>query len=439
MARKHKPFLVAGVAVEVPKSALGFRIIERDGGTRQAYWYTPDSAAKKSYPTKTVRLHGNLDSVDDVEKMFGLCDIYNRELNEWLARGGQRAPLKYWGTVKSLIELWQTDPESTFHENRHSTQHLYIDQAKPLIDVAGDRLVSALKGVDLRGYFRELWAPVKEGKPRRERRAFAAMDMLRDAVRYGCEAGLPDCIAFTPVLQDMKFRVDRSETVVAIPKAKKIAMGFEFAEAIVKKGLELGTPRGRAVALGVAAQFEFTLRQIDVIGYMLDRKRVAIEPGMIVLGNKVWKPGIRFEDFASGILDLTTSKNATDMPFDVTAYPLFQMAMAAVPEEERTGPLVSVKPGEPVRKRFYAEIYREIADAAGVPATVWNARARHGGITEGQSSDADIVDVSKHAQHTDVSTTVRSYVVANIETSRRVAKARVAKRKSDATGTEGEN
>jgi hypothetical protein len=421
--------LVGGVPVEVPKEAQGFRIIERRAGERQAYWYAPDSAIKKAYPLKTIRLHGDLNAIADIETMFALCDTYNREMKEWVSRGGQRAPLKYWGTVKSLIELWQTDPESTFHENRHSTQQLYIDQAKPLVAVAGDRLISALKGTDLRGYFRELWAPVGPGKPRRERRAFAAMDMLRDAVKYGCEASLPDCLTFAPILQGMKFRVDRSETVTAMPKKKKVPMGFEFAEAIVKKGLEVGTTRGRAVALGVAAQFEFTLRQIDVIGYWLNTDRVVIEPNMIVRGKKAWRPGVCFEDFASGVLDLSTTKNSTDMVFDVSAYPLFQMALAAVPEQERRGPLVALEPGEPIRKRFYADIYREIADAAGVPATVWNARARHGGISEGQSSGADIVDVSKHAQHTDVATTTRVYVVPNVETSRRVAKARVANRK----------
>lgn len=440
MARKHKQFSVGGVLVEVPKDSQGFRIIARDNGERQAYWYASDLAIKKGYTVKTVRLHGNLDSASDVERMFVFCNTYFREMTEWLEKGGKRDNLRYFGTVESLISLWQTDLQSTFHENRLSTQELYVNQAKPLVDIAGKRLVSALTGADLRGYFRDLWAPVKVGKPRRERRAFGAMDMLRDAVRYGCEAALPDCIAFAPTLEGMKFRVDRSETVASIPRAKKVAMGFEYAQVIVQKGLATGTPRGRAVALGVAAQFEFTLRQIDVIGYLLPRNRVAIEPGMIVLGKKVWRPGLRFEDFAGGVLDLSTFKNQTDAVFDVTEYPLFQLALSAVPLDQRVGPLVSVTPGEPVRRRFYAEIYREVATAAGVPVTVWNARARHGGVTEGIDSGAAIVDVSKHAQHSDVSTTVGDYFVANITTTRRVAKSRVAKRKSDAaTGTDGEN
>ena len=54
--------------------------------------------------------------------------------------------------------------------------------------------------------------------------------------------------------------------------------------------------------------------------------------------------------------------------------------------------------------------------------------ARHGGITEAHDSRADLVDVSKHAQHTDLNTTNRHYIVPSVETSQRVASARVAHR-----------
>jgi hypothetical protein len=43
-------------------------------------------------------------------------------------------------------------------------------------------------------------------------------------------------------------------------------MSYAQAVAIVLEGLRRGTRRHRSIALGVAAQFEFTLRRIDVIG-----------------------------------------------------------------------------------------------------------------------------------------------------------------------------
>ena len=37
-----------------------------------------------------------------------------------------------------------------------------------------------------------------------------------------------------------------------------------------------------------------------------------------------------------------------------------------------------------------------VANAAGVPRTVWNMFARHGGVTEAHESGADLVDIGKH-------------------------------------------
>jgi len=143
----------------------------------------------------------------------------------------------------------------------------------------------------------------------------------------------------------------------------------------------------------------------------------------------VWRPGLRFEQVAHGTLDLTTSKNDTAAVFDVTAYPLFMQALQAVPEAERTGPMVIDEDGIPLRRRNYQDLYRDVANAAGVPRAVWNMFARHGGVTEAHESGADLVDIGKHAQHRDLNTTNRHYIVPSIETSRRVARARVAYRK----------
>jgi hypothetical protein len=63
----------------------------------------------------------------------------------------------------------------------------------------------------------------------------------------------------------------------------------------------------------------------------------------------VWRSGLRFEDFAGGTLDVTTSKTLARATFDVTAYPLFQKALAAMPDRERHSPLVVDESGLPMR------------------------------------------------------------------------------------------
>ena len=207
-------------------------------------------------------------------------------------------------------------------------------------------------------------------------------------------------------------------------------MTYEQAAAIVAEGLRRGTRRHRSVALGVAAQFELTLRQIDVIGAWQKVTRVErVDASAIADRGRVWRPGLRFEDFATGTLDLMTSKTTAEGMFDVTAYPLFQKALTAVPKTERRGSLVTNEDGLPVRRRYYQDLYRNVANAAGVPRAVWNMFARHGGVTEAHESGADLVDISKHAQHSDLNTTNRHYIVPSVEMSRRVARARVRHRK----------
>jgi hypothetical protein len=209
----------------------------------------------------------------------------------------------------------------------------------------------------------------------------------------------------------------------------RAAMTYEHAAAIVDEGLKRGTRRHRSVALGVAIQFELTWSQIDVIGSWERVAGRAVPVGSIVRGARIWRPGLRYEDFASG-LQIAAARHKTGQAgaYDLTAYPLVMRALAAVPEAERAGPVVVDDAGDPIRRRYYIDLYRDLADAAGVPKAVWNMAARHGGATEARRAGVSIEDVADHLQHADTATTRRHYVEANVETTRRVAKARVASR-----------
>jgi hypothetical protein len=90
--------------------------------------------------------------------------------------------------------------------------------------------------------------------------------MLLILLNYGAELGLPGCLDLAQVLERMILRVP--QTVKRAWKAarpKKTGMTYDQAAAIVAEGLRRGTRRHRSV--GVAAQFELTTRQVDVIGY----------------------------------------------------------------------------------------------------------------------------------------------------------------------------
>jgi hypothetical protein len=70
----------------------------------------------------------------------------------------------------------------------------------------------------------------------------------------------------------------------------------------------------------------------------------------------------------------------------------------------------------PVRRRYYWDLYREVADAAGVPRAVWNM---HVGATEAQQAGVAPAGIAEHAQHSNINTTRKHYIVPSVETSRR--------------------
>ena len=90
--------------------------------------------------------------------------------------------------------------------------------------------------------------------------------------------------------------------------------------------------------------------------------------------------------------------------------------------------MVTDTDGDPVRYRVFYGMYRDVREAAGVPDSVWCSRARHGGGTEAREAGAPIDDIADHLLKSDVEGTRRDYIVGNVETTRRVARKRVASR-----------
>jgi len=104
----------------------------------------------------------------------------------------------------------------------------------------------------------------------RERLAKAIVQIFRIILGHGCELGLADCLKLAEMIDGMEFRKENEERQLGkAKKAPKVVMTYAQAEAIVLKGIEMGTRRSRSVALAVAAQFEFTISQIDAIGYWM--------------------------------------------------------------------------------------------------------------------------------------------------------------------------
>jgi len=437
MARRRRPFIINGETVEL--FAPGLNLIRAE-----PYWIPTRPAVDAGFQPRTVKLHYDLrfciraETIEvigarsELERLAHRCAVLTTEMRGWLKNPVAQGLPVYNGTLASLIECYQRDPQSAYWGLEENTRGCYDGWCKTLVRACGTRRVDRLTGRDLRNWFASIMEPVEEGRPPRVRLAKGCVrQMMPILLNYGAELNFRNCAELAVVLERMTLRVPRDVlTRWKAMKPKKIAMRYEHASAIVDKGLAKGTRRHRSVAIGVAAQFEMTLAQIDYIGKWETLKKARnLGKDDIVKGTKIWRPGLRYEDFMpSMVLDMTRSKTSVAAIYDLNEYPLFMRALAAVPTAERTGPVAVSDSGEPFKKRYYHRLYAELATAADVPKGVWNMTARHGGGTEARKAGVPIEDTSEHLQHANPATTKRFYIEPNVETTRRVARARVAHR-----------
>jgi integrase len=99
-----------------------------------------------------------------------------------------------------------------------------------------------------------------------------------------------------------------------------------------------------------------------------------------------------------------------------------------IPPQRRVGPLiVGERTGVPYKHRKFTEAWRRVANAAGVPRSIWNMDARSGAISELYDAGATPADAMKHAGHQDPRMSAR-YNRGSLEQTRRAARQRQEKR-----------
>jgi hypothetical protein len=268
----------------------------------------------RGYRPRTVRLRFNLHSPNDRKALQVRCR-----------------------TLTDTMLAWLSFPEAL----AQNTQRGYDDWCRTLDRAIGKRRVDRLTGQDLRLFSALLESATPGGAPRVRLARACVRSMLSILLSHGAELGLVGCLELAQVLERMTLRVPKN--VRAASKAKrsrKVAMSYEQAAAIVAHGLASGTRRHRSIALGVAAQFEFTVRQIDVIGE--------------------WERLDRLKELAR---DAIVSHGCSGCGLEYICAPRW--------------------------------------------------------CDEAHESGAALVDIGKHAQHRDLNTTNRHYIVPSIETSRR--------------------
>lgn len=397
--------------------APGLKWRPRQSGDPVPYWIASSAAVAAGYEPKLVRLTGYANEPDLVSR----CGRLQSEMLLWLS--GQRGNAeRFNGSFGSLFRLYQTDPQSSYNKLKRSSRHPYDVYLRRLERHIGPRRIAACDGRDLSRWFDEWSEPDAPGGKPKIAAARMVVCVIKAAVSFGILARFAGCVEYKAILAEMQFPGVRPRT--SAPTADQITAVRAAAHAN-------GAP---SRALAYALQFETTLRQWDVTGqwFPLSDPR----PSAVLGYGEKWIGPTWSDIGADGVLRVTPTKtedtSEARIVVDLTACPMVVEEIAKIiPAARRGGPLiVAEKTGLPYRYETFRDAWRRDANAAGIPAKVWNRDLRAGGVTEGGQAGATIEDRAKLAGHTKSTITAEVYDRDRLEAHRRVAKARTKHREN---------
>jgi integrase len=355
---------------------------------------------------------------NDEAALVARCYRLTAEANEWITGRRGRTPV-FDGTIGSLINFWQVEPSSPYHELEPATLKPYNIYGRIIVRTVGQRRIDALDGRDLKRWHAVWSAPTEPGAKPRLAAARMAIAIMKASLSFGISCRLPGCAELKLILQQQRFAGPRPRTIA--PTAAEI-------EAARRAAHDLGQP---LAALAYALQFEGAMRQWDVIGKWVPLSYKT--PSSIIDRNKKWIGPTWSQIDRDLILRYTPAKtqftSGTQVTLDLREWPMILAEIAKIPAEARHGPLVvNSRTGLPYRQDAYHELWRKVVKAVDIREGVWSRDLRAGAVTEGSQAGARTDDLAKQAGHSDKRTTAEVYDRDRLEAHRRVARARVAYR-----------
>jgi len=422
MKRKRLSRLnIAGQFIEL--DAPGLKQVRRKNGV-DLYWAKDEGALFSDYRPATVRIHVDLSDSNAKATIEQICQREQECLERWLDKGNddkERLKPKFNGTIGSLCLMYESDPESGFADVQEKTQSSYQDWLKIIRETIGLRRIDVLPAKYFRTCYRAWREPASPGEEPRVRRAYGCIQMIKILLGYGMQANLfyAHCERLLSGLSKMRFAKNPPRDSV---------LTYEHANAIVTCALEAGDISS---ALVQALQFECFLRQIDIVGkWRKVESSYAPKPGEVHQGIKVWSGmtmGMILTD--DKILRVRTSKTGQYVIHDLAKCELVARCLKVLGPVDPEMPVARRKDGSPWPTHMdFGKLWREYANASGVPKSVWNMDSKAGGITEAAGAGASHDDLAGSGAHATKTTTRKIYMRGAPEISARVQKARQSSR-----------
>jgi hypothetical protein len=293
------------------------------------------------------------------------------------------------GSLAGLVHCYATDEHSTIHKVRYRTRENYLGQCRRIVNDHGSELIKDITARSILKWHEEWSANGRIAM------AHAFVGMLRMLFGFGATIlNDAECARLCGVLQKMRFKMSR-------PRSERLTV--EQANAIRAQAHKLGLP---SVALAQALQFECKLRQKDVIGEWVPKTEAG--ESNIRDGESKWLHGIQWSQIDERlILTHTMSRGHEKRRIDLRRHPMVMEELVRFKGElPKSGPVIKYEVTlKPYLAHVFRRVWRQVADAAGIPKDVKNMDSRGGGSDEatdaGATSDEKAPAVVKAATNDD--------------------------------------
>lgn len=402
-----------------------------------ATWQARSDLIKRGYLPKSVTLWSGTEPTEiEAAHIATQCQQNQGEMLMW-ARGVDRPPNAFQGTLQSLILCYRTDKDSPYQKNRY---HVRVNRDSLLRRIGMRHGHEKLS--DIRARVLLAWHKDWSHDSTKLAMGSAFVRQIRACFSFGATMlEDPDCERLCNAMTKMRF-----------PGAKPrgVSVSYEQAKEVIDEShRHFGWP---SIALVQAFQFECTLRQKDVIGEYVPIS----EPGVsaVIVGAKKWLRGIVWQEIDENlILSHVTSKKQKKLVVDLKLAPLVMTELQWLVGEEplivvdeitkkvavnrhllpANGPVaICDTSGLPWSGNEYRRKWRLVARFCGIPDDVWNMDSRSGAISEGIASGAPAEFVRHAATHSDISQTM-DYDRTQAESTAKVMRMRVADRNKPKT------
>lgn len=149
---------------------------------KRPVWRASKAAIAKGFPLKSVHL-SHLAS--DPKALRQRCERLQAEMLSWLTGRKTGADVIFDGTFRSLLDVYQTDPQSSYHSLKRSSRLPYDVYIRMMRAEIGERLIDNCDGRDVARWFEAWSAPARQGASRQVAKARMAIAVLKAALTFG--------------------------------------------------------------------------------------------------------------------------------------------------------------------------------------------------------------------------------------------------------------